>query len=226
MKKEYETVVFPDDADGAENPGVTGNIIDFLVPIGLMITITVFTDDMLLALIVAILSCALLYLPRRIITPDRMADLWLKGFGDLVPTLAIMLFSFYMKRACADINLPEYVINLCIPYISRASFPAVSFVIVCVLSFITGDNWGVPSICVPIIIPLACACNANILLTMATIVSGGVFCSHACFYSDATVLTSTCCEIDNMSHARTQLPYAGISFAASLVCYIIAGFVF
>ncbi|MCM1904270.1 hypothetical protein NCY57_15410 [Blautia sp. MB18-30] len=51
------------------------------------------------------------------------------------------------------------------------------------------------------------------------------FCSHACFYSDATVLTATCCEIDNMSHSVTQLPYALLSFALSFVMYILVGFI-
>lgn len=54
--------------------------------------------------------------------------------------------------------------------------------------------------------------------------SGGVFCSHACFYSDATVLTSACCEVDNMLHAKTQIMYVVIAWGLSWVLYIIAGF--
>ena len=54
------------------------------------------------------------------------------------------------------------------------------------------------------------------------IVSGATLGSHACFYSDATVLTSSCCKIENMDHALSQIPYAlcasGISALGYLVC--------
>ena len=177
------------------------------------------------SLIVALLVCVFLYLPRKVISIDKFCDLWIKGFGDLVPTLAIMLFAFYMKQACADINLPVFILSYASKYVSTKSFPALAFLLVSALAFITGDNWGVPAICVPIIIPLGAACHANMLLVMGAVVSGGVFCSHACFYSDATVLTATCCEIDNMSHSVTQLPYALLSFALSFVMYILVGFI-
>ena len=41
---------------------------------------------------------------------------------------------------------------------------------------------------------------------MGAIVSGATLGSHACFYSDATVLTSSCCKMENMDHALSQLP--------------------
>ena len=52
--------------------------------------------------------------------------------------------------------------------------------------------------------------------------NGATLGSHACFYSDATVLTSSCCKMENMDHALSQLPYslcaAGLSAAGYLVC--------
>lgn len=60
------------------------------------------------------------------------------------------------------------------------------------------------------------------LLTMAAVLSAGTFGSHVCFYSDATILTSASCELENMDHALSQLPYAmlgaGLSFVSFLVC--------
>lgn len=225
LKKEYEIKFL--DADGGQKEKIkkTGKIIDFIIPIGTMIIVTIVKNDMFVALIAAIFSCFLLYVPRKIISASEFCELWIKGIADLMPTLVILLFAFFMKQACADINLPMYVVDTCKPYVSGIFFPAFAFVLVSILAFVTGDSWGVPAICVPIIIPLASACNANILLTMGAIVSGGVFCSHACFYSDATVLTATCCEIDSMTHAKTQLPYAMIAFVISFLMYLILGVV-
>lgn len=223
MRKAYEE--FEDIGERDKDIVQVSNAFDFLVPIGLMILITVIYGDMFVALLGSIISCLVLYLPRKIMTLKEFAELWVKGFADMVPALVIMLFAFFMKQACADINLPNYVLNVCMPFVHRETFPFATFIIVSILAFTTGDNWGVPAICVPVIFPLATYCDANILLVMATVVCGGVFCSHACFYSDATVLTASCCGIDCMTHAKTQFPYAMISFFVSGLLFLIVGFV-
>ena len=93
------------------------------------------------------------------------------------------------------------------------------------MAFITGSNWGIPAVCVPILIPLAASSNANLILVMGAIISGGVLSSHACFYSDATVMTSSACGIENMDHVSTQIPYAVISFVFAFIAFLISGFI-
>ena len=94
--------------------------------------------------------------------------------------------------------------------------------VVAILNFSTGSVWGIPAIVAPILLPLAESIGTNLLLVMGAIVSGATLGSHACFYSDATVLTSSCCKIENMDHALSQIPYAlcasGISALGYLVC--------
>lgn len=224
LKKEYNTEILStiDEPSALVTKHNNGKLIDFIIPIGIMIVVTIISD-MFVALVIAIVSCFILYVPRKVISTSDFCELWIKGIGDLMPTLIILIFAFFMKQACADINLPTYVVDKCLPYVTASTFPVIAFVLVSILAFVTGDSWGVPAICVPIIIPLAAACDANILLTMGAIVSGGVFCSHACFYSDATVLTATSCDIDAMRHAKTQLPYALIAFVFSFIIYFVLG---
>lgn len=76
---------------------------------------------------------------------------------------------------------------------------------------------------VPILIPLAASIDANMLLVMGAIVSGATLGSHACFYSDATVLTSSCCKMENMEHALSQLPYALLATAIAAAGYLVCG---
>lgn len=201
------------------------HVLDFLIPIGLLIVITIAFNDIFLALLAAIVSCFLLYIPRKIISAKEFCDLWIKGFADMVPALAIILMALLMRQASADLNLPDYVVGHVMPYVSAKTFPAIAFLVVSALAFITGSNWGIPAVCVPIIVPLGAAAGANLLLVMGAIVSGGVFSSHACFYSDATVMTSTSCGIENMEHAATQLPYALIALAVSFVMFLACGLV-
>ena len=50
--------------------------------------------------------------------------------------------------------------------------------------------------------------RADITLVIGATLSTSTFGSHACFYSDATVLTAQASGCTPMQHALTQIPYA------------------
>ena len=202
-----------------------GKLKDFLIPIGSLIAITLLGGDLFIAVVASIIICLFLYIPRKKMTFNEFCDLYMQGFCDMIPTIAIVFAAFVMQVAANDIGLPAYVIEVVTPYLNGTLFPAVAFVVVAVLTFVTGSNWGIPAVCVPIIIPLGFSLGANPILVMAAILSGGTLGSHACFYSDATVLTSTSCGINNMDHALSQFPYAAIAAIISLVGFIVCGIV-
>ena len=136
----------------------------------------------------------------------------------------IIVAALWMRQASADLHLPDYIISITESFVSAHLYPMIAFIVVAVLGFVTGSNWGIPAVCAPIIIPLGAACGANMLAVLAAIVCGGTFCSHACFYSDATVITSNACGIDNMDHVYSQLPYAVMAFVISSTLFLITGF--
>lgn len=205
-------------------PNSDARICDFIVPIALMIIVQLMLEDMLIAVIAAILSAAVLYIPRKKVRANDFCDLWVKGLADSVPALMIIVAALWMRQASADLSLPDFVIGIAKPFVSATIYPMIAFIVVAVLGFVTGSNWGIPAVCAPIIIPLGAVCGANMLAVLAAIVCGGTFCSHACFYSDATVITSNACGIDNMDHVYTQLPYAMIAFALSSILFLATGF--
>lgn len=202
-----------------------GKAMDFLIPMGVLIGVTIYTSDMLIAIITTLFICLVLFVPRKLMTFGRFSELFIQGFADMLPVLAILLASFLVRTACGEMNLSGYVISLVQPYLNGVVLPGVVFLILAALTFITSSFWGIEVIALPIVIPLAVALNGNILLTLAAVVSGGVFGSHACFYSDATVLSSATCEINNLDHAVTQAPYAVTSAVLAVAMYLIAGFV-
>ena len=124
-----------------------------------------------------------------------------------------------------EIDIAGYVISKKLPIMNAPLFPAITFLLVAALNFSTGSVWGIPAIVSPIIMPLCFSLGANPLLTMGAIISGAVLGSHACFYSSATVLTSSCCKIQNMDHALSQMPYAAVTALVSTLAYLICGFV-
>ena len=212
-----------DEDDPAEH--VKASAMDFAAPIGVLIALSVFTGDIFLAVLGAIAVCFLLYIPRKKMSVTRFCDLAMHGFCNLVPTVAVIFFAFVMQEAMMDIDIANYVISKILPIMSAPLFPAITFLLVAALNFSTGSVWGIPAIVSPIIMPLCFSLGANPLVTMGAIISGAVLGSHACFYSSATVLTSSCCKIQNMDHALSQLPYAALTALLSTAAYLICGFV-
>ena len=202
-----------------------GQLIDFALPMGVLIGVTIVTEDILRAVILTLFLCLLLYVPRRRLTFSKWGELLISGYCEMMPTLAILVGAFTVARCCGDMQLPEYVISLAQPYVTPATYPVIIFLVVAVLTFATSSTWGISTIVIPIIVPLAAAVGANMILTMAAILSGSTFGSHACFYSDATVLASAGAKIENMEHAFTQMPYAFIGAALTCVCLLVSGFV-
>lgn len=202
----------------------SGNIFDFLIPIAVLIGVTIYTHDMLISIVCTLAVCMALYLPRRKMTFTRFVELFWEGFADILPVLGILLASFMIKKVCDDMGLPGYIIGLAEPVMNAHFMAAAIFIIIAVLTFVTSSFWGIEAIAVSIVVPLATSMGADVMLTLGAIVSGGVFGSHACFYSDATVLSSATCDIDNVSHAMTQLPYALLGAVAATGLYLAMGF--
>lgn len=206
-------------------PEAKGNILDFVLPVGTLIVLAIICGELFLAVIAAIAVCFILYIPRRKMSITKFCDLAMHGFCNMIPTVAIIFFAFVMQESMSDIGIANYIIDAVRPFMSAELFPALAFLVVAVLNFSTGSVWGIPAIVVPIMLPLALSIGANPLLVMGAIVSGATLGSHACFYSDATVLTSSCCKMENMDHALSQLPYALGAAGLSVVGYLGCGVV-
>lgn len=202
-----------------------GNIWNFLIPMGVLVVYAVVTGDILSAVILALIVCFVLYVPRKILTLDQFFASIIRGFADMLPTLTLLLTTFVLKDLSGQMDMTEYIIQIAEPYLFAEVFPAAVFVLGALLAFTTGSDWGMSSIITPIVFPLGAALGANPILIMAAVISGGTFGSHACFYADATLLASQSSGIDNMEHALSQLPYVIISAVASVACFTITGFI-
>ena len=202
-----------------------GNIWNFLIPMGVLVGVAVVTGDILVAVIIALIICFVMYVPRRIISVDEFLSSMIRGFGDMLPTLTMLLVTFVLKDISGQMGMTEYIIELAEPLLFATIFPAMVFLLGAILAFTTGSDWGMSSIITPIVFPLGAALGANPVLIMAAIISGGTFGSHACFYADATLLASQSSGVENMEHALSQIPYVIIASVISVACFVVAGFV-
>ena len=80
-------------------------------------------------------------------------------------------------------------------------------------------------IALPIVIPLAQTLDSDVTLAVSAVLSAGVFGSHVCFYSDATVITSSATGCNNFDHALTQAPYGILAAVISSLFFLVTGFI-
>lgn len=174
---------------------------------------------------IAIAICCIMYIPLKIMTFSDFCRHCMNGFKNMISPAIIIVGAFMVRDALVAMGLPEYISGAVEGILSPAIFPAIAFVVVAVLSFTTGSNWGVPAVMVPIVVPIAISIGCNPYMILAAIGCGGCFGSHACFYSDATVFTSAVCKIDNMDHALSQLPYCLLAAGLAAIAFLTAGFI-
>ena len=136
-----------------------------------------------------------------------------------------MVLAFLFADVNNQIHFTLYVIQTATKYVTPQVMPLVVFIALAITEFITGTNWGMYIIALPIVIPLAQSIGCDVTLAVSAVLSAGVFGSHICFYSDATVITSAATGCNNFNHAVTQAPYGIMCACASAVMFLVMGFV-
>lgn len=201
-----------------------GNIWYFILPMGVLVAIAILTGDLLLAVVIALILCFLLYVPTKTVSWDEFFNLVFQGFGNMLSVLTILVAAFILQKVTESMGMTTFIIHLVQPFLKGAIFPAIAFLLVTVLTFTTASQWGISAVASSIVFPLGAAVGANPILIMAAIISGGAFGSHACFYTDSTVLASSSAGIDNMEHAISQLPYVILACLLSVAAYLLFGY--
>ena len=197
----------------------------FIIPLAILVGIAVVTGDLVIAAIIAILVCMVLYIGAKIMTFSEFWDTFVKGFADMLPIIILLISALTFQKIASEMEMTEFFVDLCKPIMSGAVFPMIAFIIVGLLAFMIANAWGVCTLVAPVLLPLGASVGADIVLVMAAILSGCAFGNHVCFYCDTTVLASNGAGIDNLEHAGSQLPYVLIGAAVSIVGFLILGVV-
>ena len=202
------------------------NIINMIVPIIVLVVSTILLDvDMQLGVLFTLGFMFVFYLVQGVLTAEEFVDVSIEGFKSMILPLLLMVLAFLFARVNSEIHFTEFVITTATNLVTPKLMPLIVFIALSITEFITGTNWGMYIIALPIVIPLAQNMGVNMPLAVSAVLSAGVFGSHICFYSDATVITSSATGCDNMRHAVTQLPYGLLAAAVSAVLFLVFGIV-
>lgn len=202
-------------------------IINFFLPILVLVSSTIYFDvDMQIGVLVTMAFMFVFYLAQNLMSAEDFTDVALQGLKNMILPLMLMVLAFLFAEVNDQIGFTYYVISSASQYMTPALMPLTIFAVLAVTEFITGTNWGMYVIAFPIVIPLAVQMDVNMPLAVAAVLSAGVFGSHVCFYSDATVLTSAATGCNNFDHAFTQAPFGILAALLSAVCFLVAGLIF
>jgi len=183
-----------------------------------------FDKDFLIGIYITLGCTAAYVMLARILDMHDTFDTIIDGFKTMIEPLGVLVAAFILKDVNDSMGLATYVVTTMEPFLTPELLPAIIFATMGAVSFMTGSNWGVFVIILPIVTSLANNLGADMTLVIGATLSASTFGSHACFYSDATVLTAQATGCTPMQHALTQIPYALIAAAISLAGYVMLAY--
>jgi tetracycline resistance efflux pump len=203
----------------------TPRIFNFFLPIIFLICSTIYFDiDMQLGVLSTVAFMFLLYIPQGLMGPEEFFDTCIVGIKQMLFPLLMVVLALTFANINEKIGFLTYVIDTAKVYMTPEMMPFIIFIVLGITEFIMGLSWGMYAIAVPIVIPLAIAIGANPLVAIGAVCSAGVWGSHICFYSDATILSSAATGCDNYRHAVTQMPYGFLGALLTGIGFLIIGF--
>ena len=213
--------------------GYTPNVLEFFLPLGLLIVTAVGTflafgsPNVHWAFGGALLLAAGIALAKGMSLKDLMTGFHegVKGvlIGSVILLLAITIGGI-SRETGGGIFLVEQLGNA-IPYFL---LPVLLQLMTMVIAFSTGTSWGTYAVAFPLAMPLAWAVATGqglshpelfMTLCFAAVMDGSVYGDQCSPISDTTVLSSVCTGCDLMDHVRTQIPQASVAAGLAAVCW-------
>lgn len=172
-------------------------------------------------------SAAMILLMRyyKVMSINDGVKTYLKGCGKLFDCIMMLVLAWGLSTVDTQLGTSEFIVGICQDTLPAWTVPAIVFIIAGIMSFATGTSWGTYAIVLPIAVPLAFHMDADLIVTIGAVLSGGLFGDHCSPVSDTTILSSIGAECELMNHTWTQLPYALMVAGVSLVGYLLCAVV-
>lgn len=199
-------------------------LFNFFFPVILLIVSTVYYDiDLLKGVIITCAVTIVLYYAQGLLTFEEQSKAIFEGFNTMLYPLSTVIGGFFLKEINDTLGMTQYMIETVTPYLSQATYPAIVFVVLAFIVFGTASSWGVFIIAIPIVIPIAQHLDVYMPLVIGALLSASSFGSHACFFSDSSVLAAQGAGCSPMAHAFTQFPYALLGAILAVGTFLVLG---
>src|SRR5699024_2943699 len=201
------------------------NIMNFAFPMILLIVSTIYFEiDLLRGALLTCFVTVLIYWAQGILSFEPQMEALFKGFQVMLYPLSTVVGGFFLKAINDELGMTTYVIEAITPYMTIVIFPAVIFAVMAFLTFATSSSWGLYILAMPIVFPISLALGVSTPLMIGALLSASSFGSHACFFSDSSLLASQGAGCSPMQHAFSQFPYAMLGAVLSIVTFLGLGY--
>ena len=156
-------------------------------------------------------------------TYTELLTAFIEGTKSLVYVSIILVLAWSLSAVTNDLKTAEYLAALITEIINPIYYPMLVFLLGGIISLSTGSSYGTFAILMSIAIPIAFLIDASMYLTIAAVLSGGLFGDHCSPISDTTVLASMGADCPHIKHVETQLSYAILTGTITCIAYLLAG---
>ena len=212
-------------------------MLDFLIPIIILVATAIWTYiakggvKILECFIITVIYMSIELSIRKVFkSVTDLVNTAVQGMKSVMSATLILALAYCINTITKSMGAADFLLGVCESWMTPALFLSVAFIAGSVISFFTGSSWGTFAICIPIAVPMAYSFTGGQLGTLVyaavgAVVSGGLFGDHCSPVSDTTVLSSLGAACDHIDHVRTQLPYALLAAAVSIILWIVVALV-
>lgn len=180
-------------------------------------------STLIIAYLCASITCAEMMRRYQSVSYTESLGIFIKGAETLVYISIVLVLAWSLSSVTTDIHTADYLAAIISGTVAPMYFPMIVFALGAVISLSTGSSYGTFAILMSIAIPVGFELGASMYLTIAAVLSGGLFGDHVSPISDTTVLASAGAECGHLSHVTTQAAYAGLTGLVALFAYGMAG---
>jgi Na+/H+ antiporter NhaC len=218
----------------ADSPNISMVVFPFAVMLGSMVVFLSYfaitegikgvhvRSGIFLAYIFASMAIAWLMRKRQQVPYRESLTQYITGVEKLIFNSLILILAWSLSSVCKDLQTGAYLASLIGDSVAPHYFPIVVFFLGALMSFATGSSFGTFAILMVIVIPVADTLGAPLPLTIAAVLSGGLFGDHTSPISDTTVLASMASGSSHIDHVSTQLVYACLTGLMTILAFFIA----
>jgi Na+/H+ antiporter NhaC len=175
---------------------------------------------MLVASLMSVSTAGLLAFFGGGVSLSRILAAGLEGMGKMIGALLVLVLAWSLASAISELQAGPYLKGLIEGTIPVVLFPTLVFLVSAATAFATGTSFGTMGILVPTVVLLSFSMSDDPVLHYAAsgaVLSGACWGDHCSPISDTTVLSSLGTGCDHIEHVKTQMPYAMVCGAISIV---------
>ncbi len=180
------------------------------------------------ASLMGVVTALLLTSIQRILKISDLIAAFVQGLKSMIMAIIILILAWSLGVVLVELGTADYLVSLLSSRLDYHLFPAIVFIFSSLIAFSTGSSWGTISIMYPLVIPMIIVLARStpdfhqfLVLTISSVLAGGVFGDHCSPISDTTIMSSMASSCDHIDHVKTQLPYALLMALIALIAGII-----